>query len=150
MKEKILKQRLSGLFGMFLGGFFLVWFGFGCVKCVLMFANVGILAVISGLPSIFGIWWVISATAILLNRNRLSIRISSNGIELPRGTAFRANVPKLWIHRSNIKCIKIHKSLRCRGIEIVNENGFKTVVQIRRYCEPNDFLAYCKEMDMPC
>jgi hypothetical protein len=58
MKEQILKRRLPGLIGMLLGGFFLVWFGFGCVKCVLMFANVGILAVISGLPSILGIWWV--------------------------------------------------------------------------------------------
>jgi len=131
---------------MFLGGIFLSYLGFGCAVLI---RDIGFLAIIPGMFGILGVLWIISASTIVLSRNRLFIRISKTDIEVPMGTPFR-NVPGLCISRSSIKSIAKHESLRCRGIEIKLTNGSNVVVQIRHYCEIKEFLAYCKEMGLPC
>jgi len=139
--DEILKPKLSSTIGMLLVGVFLTWTGFSCAT---LLGN--IISIIPGIFGLLGFRWVIIALAMLLSRNRLSIRISTEGIELPTGTPFRANSPKLHIPRSNIKSIIKHKSLRRRGIEIIKEDGTKAFIQIRQYCAIDHFRKLYSEM----
>jgi hypothetical protein len=146
MKERILKRRYSGAIGMLLGGAFLAYLGFGCAVLI---KDIYFLAIIPGIFGVLGVLWIVTATAILLSRNRLFIRINEAGIEIPMGTPFR-KVSGLFISRSRITSIEKYDSLRCRGIEIKLTDGSRAAVQIRHYCEIKDFLAHCKEMELPC
>jgi hypothetical protein len=146
MKERILKRRLSGAIGMLLGGIFLAYLGFGCAVLI---KDIYFLAIIPGIFGILGVLWIIAATDIFLSRSRLFVRIDGAGIGIPTGTLFR-KAPRLYISRSRITSVTKHDSLRCRGIEIRLTDGSNVVVQIRHYCGIKDFLAYCKEMELPC
>ncbi len=144
MKEIILKQKLSGILGMLLGGVFLAWIGFICAAVL----N-NIISIIPAIFGILGIRWIVIAAAMLLNRSRLSIRISPDGIELPTGTAFRPNAPKQTIPHSNILQIDRHVFLRGRGIKIIQTGGSEIFVDIRRYCSIKKFLTLCRKTGLP-
>jgi len=84
MIEVILKQKLSGIIGLLLGGVFLAWFGVSLA----MFLN-NVASIIPAIFSVLGIKWIVAAAAMFMRRIHLSIRLSPDGIELPTGTAFR-------------------------------------------------------------
>lgn len=128
---------------MLIGGALLAFGGFRA------WTLLGVQGIIPGLFGFLGLWWLYLGTLALVHRSRMAIVIDETGIELPAASMRDRSSKRAVIPRSEIVTIGKHESLKGRMIEVTRKRGDKVQIQVRRYCELDQFLSYCRQHNLP-
>lgn len=142
-----LKPRVANSVALILGGAFIAYLLFTSALIVTRYASWGP-ALVLALIGLLGIFWIVSGTLSLVQRNKAAIVIDESGITIPQGSLVRPQ-PGLRIPRAVIAGISKRESLKGRLIEITLTTGDKIPIQARHYCELKTFLKHCQTHELP-
>jgi hypothetical protein len=135
-----LVPRPSTYIGLTVGGAVIALIGFASARAV-----GGLAAIVPGVIGGLGVFWIASGAWVLGRRDELAIVIGEDGIEMPSASITRPSSPRFLIPRGDIAMIARSESMRGRGVEVVLKDGRKGFIQVRQYCEIEDFLTHCRK-----
>lgn len=143
MSDTALKPRVSTSLGLILAGAFIGYFG---IRIWILLG--GYLGLIPAVFGVIGLLWFLIGLVTLVRRKDMALVISEAGVEIAAFSIFQKTRRSL-VRREDVVAVAKYESIQGRMIEISTSDGRKLLLDARRYCELNDFLAHCKRYGLP-
>jgi hypothetical protein len=140
----LLKRRVDLCIAMIFAGAFFGLVGFGSAAAIGSYA-----ATIPAILGFLGLSQIVLGSLLLIKRKRLAITIDRSGISLPAGSLLRNDLRNVFVPKEAMAAIYKHECVRGRLIMVSLLNGHKIPIQARNYCELKDFLAHCRQFNLP-